>query len=142
MLDFLDHYELYTLEDNLLSMGVLFSCFYDRTQHSHSGEAVSSSKKYSWAISLNPKERERYSEEWVTPFLTPQEIEGRANIILKKLPPQWCMTMISRLSVLLVSIGLFCIMWFYPSARFLLLPVGVWIILDIVKRFRKNKDRQ
>lgn len=141
VLHLLDVYELYTQEDDLLSMVVLFACFYDRKEHAHAGKAVSSSKEYAWALSLNPQEREQYHAEWVTPFLSQEEQAARAKIAVQKLPPQWVMTFLSWLPVLLLAVGLVCIVLFFPAKRIILLPVGILILWDIVSRYRKRNMR-
>lgn len=142
VLDLLDQYELYTGEDDLLPMVMLFACFYDRTEHSHSGKVVSSSKEYSWALSLNSKEREQYREEWVTPFLTQEEITKRAKIVLKIPFSQKFMMLLSFLPVILLTMVLCYVVLFVPSKRFILIPVCIWILMDIYSRHRRKKEQQ
>lgn len=84
--DMLDSYEVYTVEDGLFPMTVLAALYYDRENFSDKGKKAAASTRSTTTFSLNDKQIAKYDEEWVAPFLTPEERESRIAAVTAPLP--------------------------------------------------------
>lgn len=84
--DMLDSYEVYTVEDELFPMIVLAALYYDRENFSDRGKQAAASTRSTTTFSLNDKQIAKYDEEWVAPFLSPEERTTRIAEAVAPLP--------------------------------------------------------
>lgn len=84
--DMLDTYEVYTAEDGLFPMTVLAALYYDRENFSDRGKQAAASARSTTTFSLSDKQLSKYNEDWVTPFLTPEEQTARLTEVTQPLP--------------------------------------------------------
>ena len=79
-------YEVYTVEVGLFPMTVLAALYYDRENFSDRGKQAAASTRSTTTFSLSDKQLAKYDEDWVTPFLTPEERTARIAEVTAPLP--------------------------------------------------------
>lgn len=110
VVDYLDCYEVYAAEDDLLEMALLMALYYDREYYSNRDKKAMRSIQHQTTTTVNPKLWKKYQPDWVLAFLTEEERQHRSQIVLKQ-PAQGQLVIVRVALALIMVITLALFYW-------------------------------